>query len=99
MARQRSGKTLSGNYEIQLSSDFKKGARRLTKGNSELIDDIEKAIGKISENPLIGEPLKTPQFRGLWKYRVGKYRLIYSMDFKNKTCYLRYIKRRNKAYK
>ena len=99
MARQRNGKTLSGNYEIELSSDFKKGARKLTKGNRKLIDDIEKAIDKISVNPLIGEPLKAPQFRGLWKYRIGKYRLIYSMDFKNKTCYLRYIKRRDKAYK
>lgn len=64
MARQRSGKTLSGNYDIELSSDFKKEARKLTKGNSELIDDIEKAIGKISENPLIGEPLKTLSFVG-----------------------------------
>ena len=97
--RQRSGKTLSGNYEVELSSDFEKGSRKLTKGNSRLVDDIEKAIDKISVNPLIGEPLKTPQFRGLWKYRVGKYRLIYRIDFKNKTCYLIYIKRRDKAYK
>ena len=99
MARQRSGKTLSGNYEVELSSGFKKASGKLTKGNSELIDVIEKAIDKISVNPLIGEPLRAPQFRGLWKYRVGKYRLIYRIDFKSKTCYLIYIKRRDKAYK
>jgi len=40
-----------------------------------ILESIEK---NLSENPYIGKPL-TGKYKGLYKYRVGKYRVIYTI--------------------
>jgi len=58
-------------YKASVEQDLKKldksWARKL----------LEKLEGKLGTNPDLGEPL-TGEFRGLFKYRIGDYRVIYA---------------------
>lgn len=40
---------------------------------------VKAAIIALSENPLLGLPLMR-ELQGLWKYRVDRYRIVYSFD-------------------
>lgn len=39
---------------------------------------IDKALKRLKSNPEIGEPLKG-QFKGLWRLRFSRYRIIYQI--------------------
>ena len=58
-----------------------------------ILDDIE---GDLAEDPEKGIPLETP-YRGLFKYRIGNYRIIFS-KMKDEILILR-IGHRKKVYK
>ncbi len=45
-------------------------------GVEKIIKKTEKAL---SENPYQGKPLSGSYFKGLYRYRVGDYRVIYSI--------------------
>ena len=96
MANTQSGRMLSETYEIRLEGDFKKIYRRL---DSNMTRRVNEAIDKISNNPYLGVKLKQKKFGGLYRFRVGAYRLIYAIDSKNKVCYLQNLWVRSKAYK
>ena len=96
MVGTRSGKMLSGKYEIRLEGDFEKNYRRL---DSNMTRRINEAIETISKHPYAGDKLKEKRFKGLYKYRVGSYRIIYDIDPQNRVCYLQNVWVRGKAYK
>jgi mRNA interferase RelE/StbE len=60
------------NYKRSVFNDIKKIDRLVAE---RIIREIESGLAK---NPEIGEAL-TGQFRGLYKYRVGNWRVIYSI--------------------
>ncbi|GAB6286165.1 MAG: type II toxin-antitoxin system RelE/ParE family toxin [Methanoregula sp.] len=60
------------NYKRSVSSDLKKIDRPVAE---RIVREIE--VG-LAENPKIGEAL-TGQYKGLYKYRVGDWRVIYSI--------------------
>jgi len=60
-------------YKASVQHDLRKIGRA---DRIRIIDQLEAAL---SENPDRGEPL-TGQFRGLRKFRVGEYRVIYSRE-------------------
>ena len=44
-----------------------------------------KVIGYLSKDPInLGKPLKN-NMSGLWRYRLGDYRVIYTVDLESKT--------------
>ena len=94
MGKQRSGKA-SKPYEVEYTSTFERRCSKL----HEMSEDIEEAIDTIAVNPFVGEKLREKRFRGLYKYRIGKYRLFYRINRKEKICFLTDIKARGKAYK
>ncbi len=59
--------------EIIERRSFKKGLRSLSE---EYKQRVIRAIGELSRNPRLGEKLRG-RYEGLWRYRVGKYRIIY----------------------
>ena len=59
-------------YKRSVFNDIKKIDRTVAK---RIIHEIESELAK---NPEIGEAL-TGQFKGLYKYRVGNWRVIYSI--------------------
>ena len=40
---------------------------------------IREAIRGLCNNPQLGDPLKR-ELKGLWKYRVRRYRIVYAVD-------------------
>ena len=60
-------------YKASVEHDLRKIDRAARR---RIIDDLETAL---SEDPFQGEPLTGP-FKGLRKYRVGDYRVMYSIQ-------------------
>ena len=62
-------------YRINYKGSIKKDLKKLDKTTvRKLIDKLESVLSK---DPNIGEPLKG-KFKGLFKYRIGDYRVIYA---------------------
>jgi len=62
-------------YKIEYKSSIANDLRKIDKKEAKrIIDKIEKDL---TEDPDRGTPLKS-QFNGLYKYRVGKHRIIYT---------------------
>ena len=62
-------------YKIEYKSSVVRDLKKLDKGVAgRILDQLEM---NLSENPDGGQPL-TGQFKGLFKYRVGDYRIIYT---------------------
>lgn len=58
-------------YKSSVEHDLKRIDKPMV---SRLLTQLEKAL---SANPNAGEPLRG-EFRGLFKYRIGDYRVVYS---------------------
>ena len=62
-------------YKIEYKSSVVRDLKKLDKSVAgRILDQLEM---NLSENPDSGQPL-TGQFKGLFKYRVGDYRIIYT---------------------
>ncbi|MCD4843657.1 MAG: type II toxin-antitoxin system RelE/ParE family toxin [Methanosarcinales archaeon] len=77
-------------YKSSVSRDLKRLDKRVAK---RILQQLEREIG---DDPNCGIPL-TGQFKGLFKYRIGDYRVIYTR-IKEKVLVLR-IGHRSKVYK
>jgi len=67
------------------------------------VEDAEKINERIRKylalNPeILGKPLKG-MFKGLFSYRIGAYRVIYTMDRAENTIRILYVKHRKEAYR
>jgi len=80
-------------YKVDYKSSVSRDLKKIDKSQiGRLLDKLEDAL---SENPNAGSPLKG-QYRGLFKYRVGDYRVIYVKTIEG-VLVLR-IRHRGKAY-
>ena len=68
-------------YKLAFTKAFIKEFNRLPKNEKERIFE---AIKKLSEFPYNGTKLRG-KLEGLWRWRVGNYRIIYLIDEKEKT--------------
>lgn len=83
-------------YKISWQESTKDDFKRLDRAVAERI--IDKATGHLVKDPLaLGFPL-TGNFRGLYRYRVGDYRLIYVVDMEEKTIKILRIGHRKDVY-
>ena len=67
-------------YKAVFVKSFVRDFKRLP---DDVKERILEGVSKVSGNPYEGIRLRG-QFKGLWRFRVGKYRLIYVIDEKNK---------------
>ena len=76
-----------------ISKSFLKSLRKI---DNKFKEEIKKRIKQILIEPTIGIPLKQ-NLKGMWKYRLSKYRIIYKYDLEN--VYFVSVNLRKKAYK
>lgn len=80
-------------YKIEYAS---RALRQLKKLDKTTVKQIIKAIGKISENPLLAKPLSNV-FKNFRSEHCGKYRIVFSI--KTNTIIIAKIEHRKKAYR
>ena len=65
-------------YNSVFPKSFKKEFRKLPKNVQET---VLKTLEKAADNPYAGKRLEG-KLEGLWRYRAGKYRIVYLIDEK-----------------
>ena len=62
---------------------------------------VNRAIALLAQNPLFGPNIVKlkGKYRGQYRYRVGSYRIVYSVDTMNRECIIRTIYQRGRAYR
>lgn len=63
-------------YQIKLSKKAAKNFEMLAKSQPKMAKAVVIALDDIKQNPGSGTPLRG-ELKGLFKYRVGSYRIIY----------------------
>jgi len=58
---------------------------------------VVEALREILVNPHVGVPLVRP-LKGLWRVRIGKYRVIYEIDEKEKAVVFHDVDLRKRVY-
>jgi len=58
---------------------------------------VKAALRAIAEDPNLGEPLQK-ELRGLWKYRVRRFRIVYAIDRPGKAVRILAIGHRRAIY-
>jgi len=85
-------------YKIVLTKTAEKEYQHLYKHNNAIFVRIRKALYSIAEDPRQGKPLKLA-LKDKWSYRVGVYRIIYSIDGRMLTVYVFDIGHRREIYR
>jgi len=95
----------SNSYKILQGKDFLRDAKKILKsGDKSLLSDIQRVIDELKINPHKKRPkmdikLISPKKEGVYRVRLGKYRLVYEIDEPNKTIILTMSFIRGKGYK
>ena len=66
-------------YEVKFKSSVRKDLKNIDREDASRI--IDNVLEKLSANPFMGEPLRG-KFKGMYKYRIGNYRVIYVVEGK-----------------
>lgn len=85
-------------YRIVLTKTAEKDYAYLFKHNKPIFERISKALRSLSKDPRQGKPLKL-SLKGKWSYRVGVYRIIYSIEYNVLTVYVLDIGHRREVYR
>ena len=81
-------------YKARFSRVFIKKEEKLA---NDVKSRVVEALREVLVNPHVGVPLVGP-LRGLWRVRVGKYRLLYEVDEKQKMVVFHDIDLRKRVY-
>jgi len=92
-----------GNYKIFETSEFSRKIKRLAPQHYQFINKKlhNYVYPQLREEPAFGKNIKklrghTP---GTWRYRIGKFRIFYTIDDKDKIVFILTIDQRKDAYK
>ncbi|MBI5227741.1 type II toxin-antitoxin system RelE/ParE family toxin [Candidatus Micrarchaeota archaeon] len=81
-------------YVLHFSNHWEKNYKKL---NSTTKDNAKEALPKIMENPYVGKPL-TGNLKGLWSFRIGKYRILYEINEERKIIFIEAVGLRKNIY-
>jgi len=81
-------------YKARFSRTFLKKEKKLPK---HIKDRVIEAVKQILIDPYRGVSL-IGDLKGLWRHRVGNYRIIYEINEKEKLVIFHFVKPRKKAY-
>jgi mRNA interferase RelE/StbE len=81
-------------YEAALTRNF---LRQLNKLPKNVKSRVLKAVDELIRNPFLGVRLRG-ELRGRWRWRVGKYRMIYRIDETSKLVVFLDVGLRKKIY-
>ena len=93
----KNGTMLNVTFEVQLTDEATTHYQSLDANMTRRVDNAMDTLGR---NPLFGPNIVKlkGQYAGLYRYRVGRYRIIYRIDMENHRCIIRSIYPRGKAY-
>lgn len=83
-------------FSVQYSS---RAVRFLRKVGGKNAERIIKKVEELSRKPLIRKTKKVAGSDSVFRVRVGDYRILYEVDFKNATIGIVKIDRRDKVYR
>ncbi len=88
---------LNVTFEVQLTNE---AATHYQSLDANMTRRVNNAIDALVHNPLFGPNIVKlkGQYAGLYRYRVGRYRIIYRIDMQNHKCIIKGIYPRGKAY-
>ncbi len=81
--------------KIELTARAKKELKNISRSHQLALKEI---LNEINENPSLGKPL-TRELTRRFSYRVGVYRIIYKVNWKDKTIYIITAGHRATVYK
>lgn len=84
-------------YKVLLSSTAEKDYRSLSRSNPAVFKRVCAAFQYLAKEPRAGKPLKLT-LKGKWSYRVGSYRIIYSIEKGKLIVYVLTIGHRREVY-
>lgn len=84
-------------YKVLLSSTAEKDYKALSRSNPAVFKRVRAAFQYLAKDPRVGKPLKLT-LKGKWSYRVGLYRIIYSIEKGNLIVYVLTIGHRREVY-
>jgi mRNA interferase RelE/StbE len=85
-------------YKIVLANAAEKEYAYLLKTNKNVFERVRRALHDLAKDPHAGKPLKLA-FKGKWSYRVGMYRIVYSIERNILTVFILDIGHRRDAYR
>ena len=87
-------------YKIAETESFSKKARSLSFNHlhKKILEDVYPILRK---NPFFGANIKKlkGEYKDIYRFRIGNYRLFYTIDDKNSIIFIIDIERRQDAYK
>lgn len=89
---------LNATFEIQFTEEADTHYNRL---DNKMRRRVDAAIDTLMQNPVLGRNIKKlkGEYEGQYRYRVGSYRIIYSIDRQRYQCIVRGIYPRGRAYR
>ena len=81
-------------FNVNYSNQSKKF---LKKADAGLVKRLTEKIEKLREEPIISDTKKV-EGAGLFRVRVGDYRILYEVDYKNNTVGIVKIDKRDRVY-
>lgn len=82
-------------FRVEYASGVSKDLLKLPKGvKLRALEIVEQHLAK---DPHLGKPLSGP-YKGLWKYRIGDYRIIYSIEKDRLVIFVLRIRHRKDVY-
>jgi mRNA interferase RelE/StbE len=85
-------------YKIIFTKSAEKDYRYLHEKDRLVFERIRKALHFLAKDPHQGKPLRL-NLRGNWSYRVGMYRIIYSIEHAKLIVYILEIGHRREIYR
>lgn len=85
-------------YEILLG---RKARKFYEKASDELIDELQRCFDDLSQNPYKGSNIKKLKgdLAASWRYRIGNYRVVYTVDEESQSITVSVIAHRRESYR
>ena len=89
---------LDGTFDVQLTNEADAQYNAL---DDNMTRRVNEAIDFLAQNPFFGQNIVKLKgnYAGQYRYRVGSYRIVYSVDTQSQTCIIRGIYHRSRAYR
>ena len=87
-------------WTIEYAASVRKSIRKLSPGVRRRIRRyIEDRVASTEDPRQLGAPLRGSQFDGLWRFRVGDYRIITKLEHARRTILVVAVAHRREAYR
>jgi mRNA interferase RelE/StbE len=83
-------------YQINFQPSVEKDLRKLS---SENCDRLLARLEELANEPLPVQSLKLKGTDGLYRIRVGDYRIVYEVDLLTKSILIHYVRHRREVYR